>query len=42
MGETWLDYTNHLLANENGETLDEKIINRTVMKVKHYLGKSLL
>lgn len=38
--ENWLQYTQHLLKDEEGANLEEKIINRTVNKVKHYKDKS--
>lgn len=41
-GENWLDYTSSLLSNEVGQTLFDKIVNRTVYNVKHYKGKTQL
>lgn len=35
-GETWLEYTKILLSNEEGATLEDKIRNRTITKVKQY------
>lgn len=39
-GNDWKEYTQLLLAGEEGKTLEEKIRNRTVYKVKHYKQRS--